>query len=257
MEGKKTVGPGNLALVTGATSGIGYSISNKLASMGINLILVSRNRAELERVSDDFSKKFGIETWTIDCDLSDAGSVENIIDYLDSKRLYPSILVNNAGAGVVGTFGEIPSVNDLRMIHLNALMPTMLTKRIIRRRHRDSGLLVLFVASTIAFRKSPKWAVYAATKSYIISLARSLEMEYRKSNVRISVLCPGRTATNFSIRSGENDGAGENPDKVAEHAVSKLFKGKKVIIPGLSNKIKILLYKILPDFILDRIIARL
>ena len=120
------------------------------------------------------------------------------------------------------------------------------------------GGTVLNVSSTIAFRKSPRWAVYSASKAYLLSLTRSLEMEFRYSSIRITVLCPGKTVSEFDRNAGFPDvdnSKKDSPDFVVQYALKKLCKGKTLIIPGWKNKGKYMIFKYLPDYLTDWLIA--
>ncbi len=247
-------------LLTGATTGIGHSLAHCLASMGYSLLLVARNHEKLEAVKKELAEKYGVPVTVLECDLAHQDSAARVTFFLDENSLVPDILINNAGAGVYGPFGRTDEKAELDVINLNVITTTLLAKTMARRMNARGGGRIMFVSSTLAFRKGPRWAVYAAAKSFVLSLAGSLEMEFRNSSVKISVLCPGKTDTEFDIHAGagatSSDGK-DSPDEVAAYAVKQLLRGKSLIIPGVKNKLKYFVFRYLPAFVGDYIVGKL
>jgi short-subunit dehydrogenase len=248
------------ALITGGDSGLGYSFAKILAKLGTGLILVSKNGNKLEQARQNLQALSKAAVITIEADLSNPESNFIIFEHLNELNIFPDLLINNAGAAYFGTFCSKDTNFDINIININMTSLTVLSKLFISKLQNDSDFSILNVASTLAFRASPGWAVYAATKAYLYSLSRSLANEFRGTKVAISVLCPGKIDTDFDINSGkpvnENDKK-DSPDYIAEYAIRKLSNGKSVIIPGVKNKMKYLIYKYLPESVTNSILSRL
>ncbi|MCL5990750.1 MAG: SDR family NAD(P)-dependent oxidoreductase [Bacteroidetes bacterium] len=247
----------NNVLITGASSGIGLAFAGNIAGNCNNLIIVSRNQFKLNKIKEDLENEHKIRAWVIDCDLTALDSVKEIINFIESNDIIPDLFINNAGIGVYGKFNETVQDRIQEIINLNILSSTLLIKEIAQLMNRKNGGTILNVSSTIAFRKSLGWSVYAASKAYILSLSKSLAIEYKKSNLKISVLCPGKTDTDFDFNSGYKSNSAKTkmtPEYVAKYTMKKLVKGKEVIIPGFTNKLKYYLFKFLPEFITDMIV---
>lgn len=253
------------ALITGAASGIGYAFAKSLAGIGSNLILTSRNNEKLFKIKEELESKFNIKVWIIACDLTIDDSIEKIIYFLDDNKIEPDLLINNAGIGQYGRFDKTDESKEIQIIQLNILALTRLTKAIVKRMLEKNNGIILNISSTIAFRKSPNWSVYAASKSYVFSFSRSLELEYRNTPIKIAVLCPGKTDTEFDKNAEKHLNDSNRavlPEYVSDYTIKKLqnrcfamsHKNKKLIIPGFKNKVKYILFKYFPDFITDFIV---
>ncbi len=248
------------ALITGATSGIGFSFAKILAANSVNLVLASRNIERMKEIKPTFEEEFKIRVFTVECDLSKIDGHKSITDFLDSNSIEIDLLINNAGSGVYGKFKNTSLISEQDSIRLNIESVTALSKYFLLKyssNHQERG--ILNVASTLAFRKSPDWSVYSASKAYILSFTRTLALELKASSMKIAVLCPGKTDTEFDLRSGYNStysGKMDSSDNVADYALKALFNGRILIIPGFINKLKYLTFKYLPDFITDRIISK-
>ena len=233
-----------LAIVTGASSGIGRDIAKKLAVRNIDLILVSRNEESLSL----FAKTLKVKTKIIALDLSNRQNCYKLYDMTKNEKI--DILVNNAGFGSCNQFSNSELITDLNMIDLNICAVQILSRLYIKDFiERDSGY-ILNVASSAGFTAGgPLMATYYATKSYIIKLSLAIYEELRRSNsnIGISVLCPGPVKTKFNDRAGVHFSV--KPllsEDVAKMAVEKLFKKQLVIIPGLLMKLSYVASKILP-----------
>ena len=238
------------ALVTGASSGIGESIAYELSKRGYDLILVARDKKNLERVSKNIKTKSRI----IVCDLSNK---ENVIGlYEQTKKENIDVLVNNAGFGLFGYFDSTNLDRELEMINVNITAVHILTKLFLKDFiKRDSGH-ILNVASSAGFMAGPKLSTYYATKNYVLKLTEAIyeELRRKKSNVHISALCPGPVDTNFNnVANGSFVIDGISKEYVAKYAVEKMFKNKLVIIPKFSIKMAVFATRILPLKLLIRI----
>lgn len=233
------------ALITGATSGIGKSIAEKLSQRGWELILTGRNTAVLKEMQERLGK-----CEIISADLSEKSEVLKVYNFCRGKKV--DMLVNNAGFGVFGRFSESDLDDELKMINVNITAVHMLTKLFLRDfRHRDRGI-ILNIASSAAFFSGPLMAAYYASKSYVFRLSHAIAEELRRegSNVKITVFCPGPVNTDFNNRAGVSFSMKPiSADYVAEYALKSVFSGKLTAIPSLSAK----LAKLGSRFVSDKI----
>lgn len=238
-------------LITGASSGIGYSMAKYLHELGYDLVLVARNKKRL----DEIKKNFGNNVRVIAMDL---GDVNNCIKL---HEMVPDIdiLINNAGFGLFGNFCDTDIDKELEMIDINVKALHVLSKLYLSDMiKRDSGR-ILNVASIAGFMPGPLLTTYYATKNYVVRLCQGIREELRvnKSNVRISVLCPGPVKTNFDNVAGVRFSLkGMDSDYVAKYAIDKMFGDKFIIVPGFTIKVLRLISKIVPDSILVRFVYK-
>lgn len=230
----------NTALITGASSGIGYALAKVFAFHRYNLILVSRNAEKLNELASMLKAKHDITVEIIAEDLSKSGAASRVFEKVMNMELTVDVLVNNAGAGVVGFFHETELKRDIEIIQLNISTLTEMTKLFSREMVRRGKGKILNVGSTGSFAPGPFIAVYYATKAYVLSFSRAIGKELKQYGVTVTALCPGAVRTNFCKTAGKRDmpGAMEARD-VAEIAYRGLLKNKRVIIPGILNKILI------------------
>ena len=231
------------ALVTGASSGIGKEIAYYLASLGIDLVLVARNKENLGKIKKDVKVNVKIITM----DLINRDNVFKLYDMVKSDDI--DILVNNAGFGLFGTFDETDLNRELEMIDLNVTTYHILTKLfLIDFLNKDSGY-ILNVCSSAGFMAGPRLSTYYATKNYItkLTLAINEELRQKKSNVSISALCPGPVNTNFNkVAHGEFAINEISPKYVAKLGIDKMFKKKMLIVPTLKMKLTLFLTRLAP-----------
>lgn len=228
------------ALITGASSGIGWDMAQILSDMGYDIIAVARRRERLELLKNTLKTNVEI----VCCDLSDTEECKSLVRFAPEVDL----LINNAGFGVFGDLCSTELDAELKMIETNAKAMHILTKLFVQEfKCRNSGR-ILNVASIAAFFPGPLFAGYYATKAYVYRLTQSLAEELRqeKSAVTVSVLCPGPVHTEFENVANVSFGTGNEKmgrgmimesKFVAEYAVKKFLKGKLVIIPGKLMKL--------------------
>ena len=225
-----------VALITGASAGLGVDFARQLSAQGKQLVLVARRRDRLDALAAELGNARSVEM-----DLSEAGAADRLMADLAAHGEQADLLVNNAGFGLTGRFAELDGRRQRQMIDLNcgalielahAVLPAMIERKQGR---------ILNVASTAAFQPGPGMAVYFATKAFVLSFSEALHEEVKRHGVTVSALCPGPTATEF----GEVAGFGQSNllDKVAADSASVvraglagLDNGKAVIIPGVMNK---------------------
>ena len=229
------------ALVTGASSGIGRDIARELSKRGYDLVLVARDLEKLEEVKLEL--KTNVEVISMDI-----SNVDNCIK-LHEEHKDIDILINNAGFGDCGVFTNTKLEKELRMINTNIVAYHVLTKLYMKDMKEKNSGKILNVASIAGFMPGPLMATYYSTKAYVVTLSESLREELRreKSNVQISILCPGPVNTNFNkVADVEFALKGLSSEYVAKYAVKKLLKGKFYIIPGWKIKLAKFASKISP-----------
>ena len=185
------------ALITGASNGLGHDFAIKLAKEGYDLVLVARSEDKLDHLQNQLKNQVDVQTEVMD--LSDKKNVYKLYEKYKGKI---DLLINNAGFGECGIFNKLDLDNDLNMIDLNIISLHILTKLFLIDFVKEDKGQILNVASLAAFEPGPLMATYYATKSYVYNLTMAIyeELKRKKSNVRISVLCPGPTDTGFNDR---------------------------------------------------------
>lgn len=231
------------ALVTGASSGIGREISYYLASLNIDLIVVARNKKELEKIKE----KVNVDVKIITLDLIKKDNVYKLYDLVKNDNI--DILVNNAGFGLFGLFNETDLDRELEMIDLNVTTYHILTKLFLKDFVKKDNGYILNVCSSAGFMAGPRLSTYYATKNYITKLTMAINEELRqmKSNVSISALCPGPVNTNFNkVANGDFSIKEISPKLVAKLAVDKMFKRKMLIIPTFKMQCAVFFTRFIP-----------
>ena len=243
------------ALITGASSGLGWDMAHILSEKGYDIIAVARREDRLTALKNEL--KTNVEV--VCADVTDTEQCIKIAE----KAYDADILINNAGFGV---FGELTSTDldkELQMLDTNIKALHIITKLTAQKfKERNSGY-ILNVASLAAFFPGPLFSAYYASKSYVLRLSQGLceELKQSKSNVRISVLCPGPVHTEFGKVAKVNFGSSDKNKKivltsrdVAEYAIKKMLSGKEVIVPGTAMKIAVFLRHLLSDKLLAKIV---
>jgi uncharacterized protein len=250
-----------LALVTGASSGIGAAFVAAFAQRGCDVCLVARRLDRLEALAREMEAKFGIEAFCIQADLSHPNSISMITDALAARDRHVDILVNNAGYSLAQEFLATtgPQQSDFVQVLVasvvsltHALLPAMVAKGYGR---------IINVASMVAF--SPGAAghtLYPAAKSFVVKMSQSLAAEVGHLGVKVTAICPGQTASEFSAVNGTSAAIArsglyqQSAQAVVETAIAANEAGREVVVPGLPNQIAVALMKLLPDSLVAAII---
>lgn len=239
-----------VALITGASSGIGADMARILSDKGYDLILVARNKRKMEVLAKELKTNAEI----IPMDISSTYNCTELYNLVKKKNI--DVLVNNAGFGLFGEFCCTKLDKELDMIELNVKTVHTLTKLLLKDFVKKDKGYILNVASSAAFMPGPLMATYYATKAYVLHLTESINEELRrkKSNVFICALCPGPVSTNFNKVAGVsfNLESLESYD-VAKYAVKQMFKKKVVIIPGFKIKMGVFALRLLPRSLVRKI----
>jgi short-subunit dehydrogenase len=252
------------ALITGASSGIGLELAKLFAQDGHDLVLVARRGDRLRALAAELARSYRVRSTVITADLADPGTPPEIARSVEAAGIEIRYLVNNAGSGLTGRFAKTDITTELRMIQVNVGALTHLTKLFLAgmlARHEGA---ILNVASTAGFVPGPLMAVYYATKAYVISLSEALAEELTGSGATVTVLCPGATRTDFWAAAGTDASARllrrpwvADAASVARAGYEGLRVGKRMVIPGLANKIMIQSARVAPRALLAKIARRL
>ena len=231
-----------VALVTGASGGIGYEIALLFAKNGTDVLLVARNGQRLSDIRESLEGRFGVRVHTLATDLSRPDGVGETCRYVRVNGLTVAYLVNNAGFGDYGNFVERDMDRYAGMIGLNVSSLTALTHFFAREMVKNGMGRILNVASTAGIQPDPYFAVYGATKAYVISLTEALHKELENTGVTATVLSPGATRTDFMDRADMRnariyESGVMSAEKVAEAGYRGMMKGRLHVIPGLKNRV--------------------
>ncbi len=246
------------ALITGASSGIGYELAKLFAQNGHNLVLVARSQGKLQELADDIEEKFGVWVKVIPKDLSQPTSPDEILAEVEQESIQIDILVNNAGFQEYGPFYETDLNKELHMIQVNLTSLTHLTKLFLPGMIRQGHGKIMNVGSTGSFAPGPLNAIYCATKAYVLSFSEAIAEELKGTGVTVTALCPGATRTDFVTKAGMEDvnlfrGQISDARTVAEVGYRALMKGRRITIPGAGNKTMIFSIRLLPRSLVTRI----
>ncbi len=239
-------------LITGASSGIGRDIAREFAKLKYDVVLVARNIEKLENLKKELIEKYNINAEYLSVDLT---SKENCIN-LHNQVKDVDILVNNAGLGDFGNFTKTDLEKDLTIINTNITAMHILTKLYLKDMKEKNNGKILNVASIAGFLPGPLMATYYASKSYVVRLSESIreELKKEKSNIKISILCPGPVRTNFNnVANVKFEISSLSSEYVARYAVNKFLKNKFYIVPGFQVKCAKLFSKIIPTTILAKV----
>jgi len=241
----------SVVIITGASSGIGLELAKLFAKDGRHTILVARSESRLAGLQTELVKEFNSKVDVLPLDLARQENAQQVYDYCRKRDYAVSCLVNNAGFGDYGLFAERSWDKYEEMINLNVLTLTRLTHLFLPDMIARGMGRILNVASVAGLQPDPRFAVYGASKAFVISLSEALHKELEGTGVTCTVLSPGVTRTNFMDRaemgkakiykSGVMDAA-----EVARVGYRAMIKGNLHVIPGLKNKVLGFLSSITP-----------
>ena len=222
-----------IALITGASSGLGADFAKELSKEGYDLILVARSKEKLEKIAKELKSNVEIE-------VMDLSVKENVYKLYSKYKGKVDLLINNAGFGAFGKFVDSDLDNELNMIDLNIVTYHILTKLFLQDFVKKDKGQILNIASSAAFEPGPLMSTYYATKSYVYNLSMGIYEELRrdKSNVKINILCPGPVDTGFNERAHVKFGVKSLKSKdVVKYTLKCMKKNKLIIIPGFTIKL--------------------
>jgi uncharacterized protein len=249
-----------VALITGASSGIGEALAHVFAAHGHQLVLVARNETMLKRVADSIAAGGKSRPAVVSADLSRMDAGARLGHELATRGLEPAFVVNNAGFGLGGQAETLDRAEQLSMIDLNVRTLTDFSLRWIDSARRHGGG-ILNVASVAGFFPGPGMAVYYATKAYVVSFTQALHHELAGSGVRVTALCPPYVPTNFQARAGIDGSTApkaftEDAQTVAREGYEGLMAGKRLVMPGTPNKLAVWVSGMAPAALVLRAIGR-
>jgi hypothetical protein len=235
--------PRPIALVTGASSGIGEAFARRLAERGHDLVLVARDQARLESLAKELEDGSGAAAQVLPADLADLAQLHAVEDRCRDRVAPVELLVNNAGVGSFGNFHTLDLEAEVREIQLNVVALVRLTHAAAAEMVPRGRGGILNVSSLAGFQPSAMMAVYSATKSFVTSFTEAVHEELKNTGVAVTVLCPGFTRTGFQ-ETANVPAATELPgfvwqeaDEVAVAGLDALAKNRAVVLPGALNKV--------------------
>lgn len=241
------------ALVTGATSGIGYELAKQFASNGYDLVMVARNHDELKTRADEF-KSFGINVITIAKNLFIEEDAYSLYSELKLNGISPSILVNDAGQGVYGKFQDTDLHREVDIVNLNIVSVLILTKMFLKDRLPKGSGKILNLASIASKAPGPWHSVYHGTKAFILSWSEAIREELKDTGITVTALLPGPTDTDFFNKADMNESKIledkdnlASPEEVAIDGFNALMNGDDKVISGLKNKLTVAMSNIATD----------
>lgn len=267
------------SLITGASSGIGRDMARYLYSLGYNLILVARDETKMLELKEELeTRKVQLERANSSAQCETSTEQDKVLQsktqtqeiliipmdlsikekcyelYEKTKNIKIDLLINNAGFGIFGRFLKTDLDKEINLINTNIMALHILTKLYLQDMVKENSGHIINVASIAGMEPGPLMATYYASKAYVIKLSRAINKELKKDklNVRISVLCPGPTDTNFNdVANVVFKAPSMSSEKVAQYGVDKALKGKLIIVPGFTNKCVRFFSKIFPDVVLE------
>jgi short-subunit dehydrogenase len=252
------------ALITGASVGIGYELAKQFARGGYDLILVARNREKLTAVADEM-KGSGVAADVITSDLAQPEAPAALFADVQNRGRQVDVLVNNAGFGAIGRFHEVELRRQLEMIRVNVTALVELTHLFLPAMVRRKSGGILNVASTAAFQPGPHMAVYYATKAFVLSFTEAIGEELRGSGVKVTALCPGPTESEFRSRAKLDTSPifrskfipTATAASVAKAGYDGFIRGKRIVIPGLMNKLAVQSNRIGPRNLVTKVAGKI
>jgi len=249
--------PQRHALVTGASSGIGWHMSRELAQRGFAIIAVSNQEKELHQLKEELERDFSVAVRTMNVNLANASSAREVFDYCESNHLLVEVLINNAGMLVIGEAVDVEydKAADILALHVStpALLCRLFGKKMETRRHGH----ILNVSSISAIMPYPTISYYGPSKTFLRSFSRALRTELKPHHVNVTCLMPGATATalygsfNVNIPLAMKLGVMGKSEAVARIGINALFRERAECIPGLLNKITVRLLPMVPHFAIE------
>ncbi len=252
----------NTALITGASSGIGYELALLMAEQNFNLVLVARSKAKLSDLKIKIEAKYSVKVTILNLDLSEENSPGILFAKLQDMGIVITHLINNAGVGELSPFMNSDWDKLSQMINLNMKSLTHLCHLFIPELKKAKSSYILNVSSIAAFMPGPNMAVYYATKAYVQSFSEALAEELNATSVKVIALCPGPTISGFqdaasiSTESPLFQGVPSSLD-VAQYAMKLLKCGQRVGVHGLKNKLLVFSVRFLPRIILTKAVIKL
>jgi len=249
------------ALITGASSGLGAVFARQYAQKGYHLVLTARRRDALQSLADEISSAHGISCHVETADLAQIGAAAQLKSALDQAQITIDVLINNAGMGAHGDFVDCPADKLAGMLQLDIIALTELTHAFGQAMARRGNGQILLVSSILGYQATPRYAAYAASKAYVLSLGEALHEELKASGVTVTVLSPGVTNTEFIAVADQPmppmlKRLMMEPEPVVKAGIQALDSGRASVVPGWLNWITAQSNRLTPRVMQRRIMAR-
>ena len=250
------------ALITGASSGIGYEMTKYFAQDGYDMVLVARSEQILNELAQELESQHNVSVKVIAKDLTVPTAPDELFHQLQQEGIHVDVLVNNAGYGSYGRFAETDLSKEMNMLQVNIIALTHLSKLFVGPMLAKKEGKILNVASTASFQPGPLMAVYYASKAYVLSFSEALAYELKDSGVSVSALCPGPTTSKFQEVAGMQkskllENATMDSKTVAKIGYFGLMHNQKVIIPGAMNKLGAMSVRFMPRKLVPGVVYRM
>jgi short-subunit dehydrogenase len=248
---------GRWAIVTGASSGIGRALALEFASGGFDILLTGRNEQALSQVARDCTEKFRVNTDVIVAELSNASATDRLIAAIQAQPRNYELLINNAGFGINGGFAQTELSSEIDLVNVQLAAALKLTKAVLPGIIARRSGRILNVGSVYCYSPVPFQYVYSACKAFLLSFSAAIRNELAGSGVTVTVFCPGITQTEFRSRAGiaeKDKSSGMTAEAAARIAFRETMRGRAVVIPGATNRLFVLIAKILPNTAFTEII---
>lgn len=255
--------PQQIAVITGASSGIGAAFAREVVRDGYFPVLVAVDQKELDAVAGQIAEDGGVRARTLAMDLSLPGAVKHLLDLLHTEALVPHLLINNAGFGLMGKSTSLTPEDQISMINLNITALTELSLRCGKIMAGKGGGGIINLSSVAGTLPGPNMAVYYASKAYILSFSEALWEELRGNGVCVTAVAPGVTDTAFHKRAGMERSrlvkwsAPMSAEAVARIGYQGHLRGRRVVTTGILNKLSSLCTRFIPNAILLRVMSQL
>lgn len=247
-------------MITGATGGLGRALAIECASRGYDLFLTDLNQSKLNALKQGIQIQFSeVKTEIWECDLTNDDEVKKMLDFANTKQITFDMLLNVAGVDFEGAFLEWDSSHILKIVQLNVEATLRITHEMLKQRNAEKKFYLVFVSSLASLYPMPLKATYAASKRFLYDFSIALGEELKGKRVSVLSLCPGGLPTTeeailgIQVQGFWGEMTTNRLESVASTTISKVLQGKKIYIPGATNKI----FSVLGKFIPNTIIAKL
>jgi short-subunit dehydrogenase len=252
-----------IALVTGASMGLGAEFARLLASEGYDLVLTARNGEKLTTLKKEVENLHGVDAHVLVADLTDERAPAAIHDHVRTRGFAIDVLVNNAGFGMYGKFQDSDLETEMEMVQVNIVALMHLTKLFVRDMVARKRGRIVNVASTAAFQAGPMQSVYYASKAFVLSFSEAIGNELKGTGVTVTALCPGPTPTGFQERANVGNLRGlrllmrMSPESVVRAGYNGMKRGQPVVVPGLLNNFLIFVQRFTPRRLAVNVVRRM
>lgn len=252
----------SLALVTGASSGIGVAFARRLAAAGTGLVLVARNEARLSSFAQELRNAHGVDVEILSADLSDPADLGKVEQRVGDATVPVDLVVNNAGYTTYGEFAELRVGDEAGQVDLHVRATLRLTHAAARRMRKQGPGGIVNVSSAAAFQPGPGLVTYTGTKAFIVSFSESLHEELRGDGVTVTCVCPGYTRTELQRRADVDmshlpNVMWQSADEVARAGLDGHARGRAVVVPGLVNRVMAASSRLMPRALARKAAAKL